>query len=256
MLQPMRATIRTALIFSIAALLACGSSPAAQSPQDVEALKKELASLKKDVAEIREFLKAATGGRFGAPKIEDMSIDLGGAPAKGQPNAPVTLVEVSDYHCPFCQRHAMTTQPQIDKEYVASGKVRHVFIHLPIDQLHPEAFRSHEGAACANEQGKFWELHAKLFQKPVRTTDEIVAAGQSAGLDAAALRACLDSGKYKEAVRESVKKMSALGVGSTPMFLVGKTPPAGKPMEIDAVVEGAHPFEQFKSSLDALLQAR
>lgn len=219
-------------------------------------MKKEIASLKKDIAEIRDFLKAATGGRFGAPKIEDMSIDLSGAPVKGQPNAPVTLVEVSDYHCPFCQRHFLTTQPQIDAAYVASGKLRHVFIHLPIDQLHPDAFRSHEGAACAAEQGKFWELHAKLFQKPVRTTDEIVAYAQSAGLDAAALRACMDSGKHKEAVRTSVMKMSVLGVGSTPMFLVGRTPPAGQPMEIDAVVEGAHPFEQFKSSIDAVLNAR
>ena len=241
---------------TIPALLACGSTPAAQSQQDVEALKKEIASLKKDIAEIRDFLKAATGGRFGAPKIEDMSIDLSGAPVKGQPNAPVTLVEVSDYHCPFCQRHFLTTQPQIDATYVASGKLRHVFIHLPIDQLHPDAFRSHEGAACAAEQGKFWELHAKLFQKPVRTIDEIVAYAQSAGLDAAALRACMDSGKYKEAVRASVKKMSVLGVGSTPMFLVGRTPAAGQPMEIDAVVEGAHPFEQFKSSIDAVLNAR
>jgi protein-disulfide isomerase len=256
MLHGMRAPLRAALILTIPALLACGSTPAAQSQQDVEAMKKEIASLKKDIAEIRDFLKAATGGRFGAPKIEDMSVDLSGAPVKGQPNAPVTLVEVSDYHCPFCQRHFLTTQPQIDAAYVASGKLRHVFIHLPIDQLHPDAFRSHEGAACAAEQGKFWELHAKLFQKPVRTTDEIVAYAQSAGLDAAALRACMDSGKYKEAVRASVKKMSVLGVGSTPMFLVGRTPPAGQPMEIDAVVEGAHPFEQFKSSIDAVLNAR
>jgi len=256
MLQPMRATLRAALILSIPAFLACGSTPAAQSPQDVEALKKEIASLKKDVAEIRDFLKAATNGRFGAPKIEDMSIDLSGAPVKGQPNAPVTLVEVSDYHCPFCKRHFLTTQPQIDAEYVNTGKVRHVFIHLPIDQLHPDAFRSHEAAACAAEQGKFWEFHAKLFQTPVRTTDEILLLAQTAGVDRGKLEACLESGKYKTAVRESVVKMSGLGVGSTPMFLVGKTPPAGQPMEIDAVVEGAHPFEQFKTSLDAVLNAR
>lgn len=256
MLQPMRVTIRAALILSTAAFLACSSTPAAQSQQEVEAMKKEIASLKKDIAEIRDFLKAATGGRFGAPKLEDMSVDLSGAAVKGQPNAPITLVEVSDYHCPFCRRHFVDTQPRIDAEYVNSGKVRHVFVHLPIDQLHPDAFRSHEGAACAADQGKFWELHAKLFQTPARTTDEIVALAQSAGIDSAKLRACMDAGKYKEAVRESVKKMSALGVGSTPMFLVGKTPPSGKPMEIDAVVEGAHPFDTFKSSIDALLQAR
>jgi protein-disulfide isomerase len=252
----MRATIRAAVLLSIPAFLACGSTPAAQSQQDVESLKKEIASLKKDIAEIKDFLKAATGGRFGAPKIEDMSIDLSGAAVKGQPNAPVTLVEVSDYHCPFCKRHFLTTQPQIDAQYVNTGKVRHVFIHLPIDQLHPDAFRSHEAAVCAAEQGKFWELHAKLFQTPVRTNDEILGLAQTAGVDRGKLEACMTSGKYKAAVRESVAKMGALGVGSTPMFLVGKTPAAGKPMEIDAVVEGAHPFETFKSSLDAILGAR
>jgi protein-disulfide isomerase len=134
--------------------------------------------------------------------------------------------------------------------------VRHVFIHLPIDQLHPDAFRTHEAAACAAEQGKFWEFHAKVFQTPVRTTDEILLLAQTAGVDRGKLEACLESGKYKTAVRESVVKMSGLGVGSTPMFLVGKTPPAGQPMEIDAVVEGAHPFETFKTSLDAALKTR
>ena len=249
----MRSALRTLVVLSSAFLVAC-STPAAQSQQEVEALRKEVESLKKDVAEIRDFLKAATNGRFGAPRIEDQSVDLAGAPVKGQQTAPVTLVEVSDYHCPFCRRHFFQTQTRIDAEYVRTGKVRHVFVHLPIDQLHPDAFRSHEGAACAADAGKFWELHAKLFEKPSRTVDEIVALAPSAGLDAAALRACMESGKYANAVRESVKKMQALGVNSTPVFLVGKTPPAGKPMEIDAVVQGAHPFEQFKTTFDELLR--
>jgi protein-disulfide isomerase len=246
-------TIFTAVILAVAGTVAC-SSPSAQSQQEVEALRKELETLKKDVTEIRDFLKAATGGRFGAARLEDQSVDLTGAAVKGQATAPVTLVEVSDYHCPFCRRHFVDTQPRIDADYVRSGKVRHVFIHMPIDQLHPDAFRSHEGAACASEQGKFWELHAKLFEKPARAVDEIVALGQAAGLDTAALRTCMESGKHSVAVRESVKKMQAIGIDSTPMFLVGKTPPPGKPMEIETIVQGAHPFEQFKTAFDALLR--
>lgn len=248
----MSPAIRAAVLLSSVALAACSTS--AQSQQEVEALRKEVESLKKDVAEIRDFLKAATGGQFGAPRLEDQSVDLTNAPVKGQPNAPVTLVEVSDYHCPFCRKHFVETQPKIDAEYVRSGKVRHVFIHLPIDQLHPDAYRSHEGAACAAEQGKFWELHARLFEKPVRTSDEIVALGQSAGLDSTTLRTCMESGKYSGMVRENVKKMQAIGVDSTPMFLVGKTPAPGKPMEIDAIVRGAYPFEHFKTTFDGLLR--
>ena len=251
MLPGMLSTARIALITSLTIVAAC-TQPQAQSQQELEALRKEVEALKKDIAEIRDFLKAATGGRFGAPRLEDQTVDLTGAAAKGQPSAPVTLVEVSDYHCPFCRRHFQQTQPRIDAEFVRPGKVQHVFLHMPIDQLHPEAFRSHEGAACALEQGKFWELHAKLFEKPSRTTDEIVGLGQAAGLDGNALKACIESGKYSSAVRESVATMSKLGVDSTPLFLIGKTPERGKPMQILKVVKGAHPFETFKEALESV----
>ena len=162
------------------------------------------------------------------------------------------MVEVSDYHCPFCRKHFQETQPRIDAEYVKTGRLRHVFIHLPINQLHPDAFRSHEGAACAGDQGKFWELHARLFEKPARTRDDIVALAGSAGVDAAALGACMDSGKYSAAVRESVARMEKIGVDSTPMFLVGKTPAPGQPMQVLRAVSGAHPFEQFKEAIESV----
>lgn len=240
-------------------MLAC-SQPSAQSRQDVEALKKEIETLKEslaaiqhDLQEVREFLKAATGGRFGAPSLENSSIELGDAPVYGPAAAPVTLVEVSDYHCPFCRRHVQQTQPQIYSEYVEPGKVRHVFIHYPIDQLHPDAFRSHEAASCAEDQGKFWDLHARLFEAPAKTMDQIVAVAKSAGLDVAALRACLNSGRHSAAVKASVAQMQKLGIDSTPTFLVGLTPADGEPMKVLRVVRGAHPFEQFKTVFDALL---
>jgi predicted DsbA family dithiol-disulfide isomerase len=83
-----------------------------------------------------------------------------------------------------------------------------------------------------------------------------VALAQTVGLDTSALRACMDGGKYSSAVRESVKRMQELGVDSTPMFLLGMTPKDGEPMKILKVVKGAHPFEQFKSSIDSLLTSQ
>jgi protein-disulfide isomerase len=248
----MHSALRAAVVVSAALFVAC-STPAAQSQQDVEALKKELEAVKKDLAEIKDFLRAATGGRFGAPKLEDQTVDLTGAISKGQPAAPITIVEVSDYHCPFCRRHFQQTQGRIDAEYVNTGKARHVFLHYPIDQLHPDAFRSHEAAACANDQGKFWNLHAKLFEKPSRTLEEIIPLAQSVGIDTAALRTCVESGKHSSEVRESVKRMQQLGIDSTPTFLIGKTPAPGQPMQILKVVKGAFPYEQFKAALDPLL---
>jgi protein-disulfide isomerase len=251
---------RCFLAVPLFALLACSNS-SAQSGSNVESLRKEVEALKasqaemqKSLDEIREFLKAATGGRFGRASLVDTSIDIAGAPANGSTNAPITIVEISDYHCPFCRRHVQQTQPQIYSEYVQTGKARHVFLHYPIEQLHPDAYKSHEAASCAADQGKFWELHAKLFEVSARTEEQIAGLAFAVGLDVNALKACMSSGKYKAAVRDSVEKMQALGVSGTPMFLVGKTPSGSEPFKAVSTLNGAQPFAAFKKALDAALQ--
>jgi protein-disulfide isomerase len=249
----MTGSTRVVVLAPILFMLAC-SQPTAQSQADVEALKKQVEALQKDIDEIKRFLKQATGGRYGAPSIENSPVDIAGAPAKGSASAPVTLVEISDYHCPFCRRHVQQTQPQIYSDYVDTGKVRHVFIHYPIDQLHPEAYKSHEAASCAADQGKFWELHAKLFEAPARTEEQIAGVAFAVGLDVNALKACMSSGKYRNAVRESVQKMQELGVTGTPMFLVGKTPSGSAPFKAMSSINGAQPFPAFKKAIDAALQ--
>ena len=247
-------------IIPLVSLLAC-SQPSAQSGQSAEALKKEIEALKaqqaemqKSLEEIREFLRQATGGRFGAPSLVNSTFDISGAPANGQGTAPVTLVEISDYHCPFCRRHVQQTQPQLYSEYVSTGRVRHVFIHYPIDQLHPDAYRSHEAASCAGDQGKFWELHTKLFEKPARTVDELTTVAQGIGLDITAYRSCLESGKHREAVRASVERIQKLGINGTPMFLIGRTPSGSQAMTVSQKLEGAQPYAVFKKEIDALLK--
>ncbi len=253
-------TCRFLLAIFCAALLvaSCGSS--AQSPKDTEALRKEIEALKasqaelqKSVEEIRTFLRAVTGGQFGAPSLEGVSIDIAGAPANGASTAPVTLIEISDYHCPYCRRHVQQTQPQLYAEYVSSGKVRHVFLHYPIEQLHAEAYRSHEAASCAADQGKFWELHTKLFEAPLRTVDQLVSAAQSVGLDTTAFRACLESGKHAKAVKDSVARIRKLGINGTPHFLVGRTPQGGGPVTVSKIVEGAQPYTVFKTTFEEVL---
>jgi protein-disulfide isomerase len=250
--------LRYLLVLPVLALLACSNS-SAQSSQGVESLRKEVEALKasqaemqKSLDEIREFLKAATGGRFGRPSLVDSSFDIAGAPANGSANAPVTIVEISDYHCPFCRRHVQQTQPQLYSEYVQTGKARHVFLHYPIEQLHPDAYKSHEAASCAADQGKFWELHAKLFETSAKTNDQLAAMAQSAGLDTAAFRACLDSGKHADEVRKSVARIQQLGVSGTPMFLIG-TSSGTSAVKIRKTVEGAQPFGAFKTAIDAVL---
>ena len=220
--------------------------------REIDALKAQQAAMQKDLDAIKAFLQQLLRQPQEA-KLVDASVPIAGEPFKGSTTAKVTLVEVSDYHCPFCRRHMQTTQPQIDSEYVNTGRIQYVFIDYPIEQLHPEAFKAHEAANCAGEQGKFWEMHAKLFAQPTRDLGLLVSQAQSLGLDTAKLRACLDGGKYAKSVRESVARMEQLGVDSTPTFLLGMTPAAGQPMKIVKVVKGAVPFAEFKKAIDAVL---
>jgi protein-disulfide isomerase len=146
-----------------------------------------------------------------------------------------------------------TTQPQIDSEYISTGKLQYIFIDYPIEQLHPEAFKAHEAANCAGDQGKYWEMHARLFASPTRDLGLLVDQAKQLGLDGGALKACLDSGKYAKSVRESVARMEQLGVNSTPTFLLGVTPAPGQPMRVAKVVKGAVPFAEFKKAIDGMI---
>jgi protein-disulfide isomerase len=236
--------------------LACSQS-SAQSPKDAESLRKEIdvlkaqqAEMQKSLDEIRDFLQKATGGRFGAPSIVNTTFDVSGSPSNGQSSAPITIVEISDYHCPFCRRHVQQTQPKLYSEYVETGKARHVFVHYPIAQLHPDAYKSHEAAMCAADQGKFWDLHRKLFEAPAKTPDQLTALAMSAGLDATAFRSCLDSGKHAKAVQDSVARIQKLNISGTPMFLIGRTPSGSQAITIAKVIEGAQSFEAFKMAID------
>jgi len=237
-------------------LLACGPS-SAQAPKDVgelqkevEALRAEQAEMQKSLEEVREFLRAATGGRFGAPSLVNTTFDIGDAPVNGAQSAPVTIVEISDYHCPFCRRHVQQTQPRIYADYVKAGKARHVFVHYPIAQLHPDAHTSHEAASCAADQGKFWEYHAKLFEAPAKAPDQLTDLARGAGLDVTAFRACLDSGTHAQAVKESVRRIQSLNINGTPMFLIGPTTPGSATVTVQKIVEGAQPFEAFQKAID------
>ena len=258
MLNRRRGLIFLPLLFMF---LAC-SQPSAQSPKDADALRKEVEALKaqqaemqKSLDEVREFLKAATGGRFGAPSLVNSSFDIAGLPTNGRADAPLTMIEISDYHCPFCRRHVQQTQPHIYSELVNTGKLRHVFVHYPIAQLHPDAFKSHEAAACANDQGKFWDLHTRLFETPLKTAEQLTGVAESAGVDVAAFRACLDSGKHAKEVQASVERIAKMNVNGTPMFLLGRTAKDSK-VTVLKVIEGAQPYEAFKMATDEILAGK
>jgi protein-disulfide isomerase len=157
-------------------------------------------------------------------------------PIKGPVGAPITIVEYSDYQCPFCAR----VNPTLDRVMQTYGdKVKIVFKDFPLPN-HPEAPKASEAAHCAGEQGKYWELHDRLFaNQQGLQVPQIKQYATALDLDMNAFNQCLDSGKHASRVAENMKEGEALGVQSTPTLYVN-----GRP------VVGAQPFEFFKAIID------
>lgn len=162
---------------------------------------------------------------------------------KGDPNAPVTIIEFADFQCPYCGRHATVTGPQIDREYIQSNKVRLGYWNFAF--LGPESNWAAEAAECAADQDKFWEYHDKLFNSQAGENqgafnkDNLKKFAEELGLDTSAFNACLDSGKYAQLIQDDSRAASAMGVSSTPTFVInGQT------------LLGAQPFEMFKQVID------
>jgi protein-disulfide isomerase len=166
-----------------------------------------------------------------------MAVAVDDDPAKGPADAPITIVEFSDFQCPFCSR-VNPTLARLKDRY--GDSIRIVFRDFPLLQMHPQAAKAAEAGACANEQGKFWPLHDLMFANQARLdVDSLKQHAATAGLDAAAFAACLDSGKHSAEWQKDTADGEKAGVQSTPAFFIN-----GRP------VVGAVPYEQFADVID------
>ena len=166
----------------------------------------------------------------------------------GDKNAPVTIIEFSDYQCPYCGRHFSETFPQLKSEYIDTGKVKIVFRDFPLTQIHPMAQPSAEAAECVREKGgdeAYWKMHDKIFEnQQVLSVDNLKLWAKDLGYD---IPSCLDSGKYRnEVVKDSTDAQSA-GFQGTPGFVIMKTgDKEGIPLK------GAYPYSTFQQIIDSL----
>lgn len=228
--------------------------------RDIAAMKEQQAQMQRDLDAIKSFLQQVAGGGRAQPGPEmpgviGAMVPTDGEPSLGSPAAKVTIMEVSDYHCPFCRRQTQQTFPQINEEFIKVGRARYVFVDYPIAQLHPHAARAHEAAACAGDQGKYWQMHQSLFAAaPANDDATLLSQAQGIGVDASAFSSCLKSGRHAASVQASVTRMEQLGIGGTPMTLLGYTPAPGQPMKVVKFVYGARPYADFKSAIESLLQ--
>ena len=161
---------------------------------------------------------------------------------QGNPNALVTLVEFSDFKCPYCGRFSTETLPRLRERYVNTGQVRIVYKHFAI--LGPESSRIAEATECAAEQEQFWEYHDQIFvdQTTVRSTfddDKLTELAGELGLDTVAFGECLTSGRYADQIQRESQAVSAMGMRGTPSFLIN-----------GIFATGAQPFEAFQQVID------
>jgi protein-disulfide isomerase len=145
--------------------------------------------------------------------------------ALGRVDAPLTLVEFTDYQCPFCLRFHSDVFEQLKKNYIDTGKLRFISRDLPLG-FHANAMGAARAARCAGEQGKFWEMRNVLINNAKDLASEsVVKYAQGVGLEMVAFRACLDSEKYKAEIQQDITEASSLGIAGTPTFVLGRTAP-------------------------------
>ena len=229
----------------------------AQTTEELKALRKDLEALKegqKNIQKDLEAIKSLLTGRQAPPEPRDVVLSVDDDPFKGDKNAKLTLIEFSDYQCPFCARHVRETLPQIEREYINTGKVKYVFRDFPIESIHPQALKAAEAANCAGEQSKYWEMHDRLFadQKSLGLKD-LSDHAKVLGLDMRNFEQCLNSGKHATEIRNDMAEGQKAGVRGTPTFFLGLTEPNDPKVKTLRAIRGAQPYAAFKEAIDSLL---
>lgn len=164
-------------------------------------------------------------------------IPIEGYPSLGPDDAPITIVEFSDFQCPFCRRFHEETYDALLKEY--PGQIRFVYRNLPLTSIHPDAMPSAVASLCANDQNVYWEYHDKLFSSETLNRDTYIKYATDLSLNVEEFTACLDSGKHDAFIQEDMDFALNLGVQSTPTFFIN-----------GLAVVGAQPLSTFQQIID------
>ena len=242
-------TKRFAVVCTLSVLVA--PFALAQTSPTNEELLKEIKAIRQELQEIKKLISQPA--RPAADALPKDPINISKDPVRGNPSAKVVLIEYSDYQCPFCSRFGKDTYPQLETDYIKTGKIRYAFRDLPLD-FHKQAFKAAEAAHCAGEQGKFWEMHDRLFenQKALAPEELTKYAGQL-GLNTSTFQQCLDSKRYEADIKKDITEAGTAGISGTPTFLIGTVVPKDGSVKITRKLVGAKSYEEFKAAIDSVL---
>lgn len=187
-----------------------------------------------------------------------VKVNITDNPILGDKSAKLTLVEFSDYECPFCKKSFTELLPDLKKNYIDTGKLRLVYKNLPLS-FHPNAAKEAEAALCAKDQGgdsAYFKYHDQIFTKTTSggtgiALDQLPVLAKTVGLDVNAFQKCLDNGKFKSQVDKDLAEAQKAGASGTPTWILGKT--TSTDTIEGTIIVGAQPFSAFKSAIDQLL---
>jgi len=225
--------------------------------EDVRSLKEGMTAVQGELQEIKKLLSKQPAAATANEAPREILLDLGGAPSKGDAGARLVLVEYSDYQCPFCSRYVRDTLPLIERDYIKTGKIKYVFRDFPLESIHPNALVASEAAACAGEQGKYWEMHDRLFgNQGALAAADMAAHARAVGVNQPNFQQCLAGGRHKEPIRKGMAEAISLGVSGTPTFFIGLASPDSSKVKVLRVLKGAGSYVNFKEVLDGALAAQ
>ena len=171
--------------------------------------------------------------------------------SKGRPGAPVTVYEMADFQCPACREFTLTTLPTIDRDFIQPGKVRWVFVNLPLSSIHKNAVAAAQVAMCAARQNRFWPVHDALYRKQTEWAElamawpALIALADSAGVGHDSLVTCLNSRATVDAIAKDAQGSMRAGANATPTFYIE-----------GGLAEGAIPAATFAQILDSVYRAK
>jgi protein-disulfide isomerase len=205
--------------------------------------------MRKELADIKKLVSPKAKPKQVSAINHPMNVSAD--PYKGSKTAELTIVEYTDYQCPYCARHGNSVLPQIQKNYIDTGKVRYVLRDYPLP-FHKQAVKASEAAHCAGDQGKYWEMHDALFaNQKALGADKLPGYAKAIGINVETFDTCLASDKYKGRVDENLNDGRKATINGTPSFVIGYT--EGGEVKGEKLIRGAVGYATFQKAFDEML---
>jgi protein-disulfide isomerase len=217
------------------------------SDKDSGITRQQADEILRELKAIRQLLERTPAPSIPSGTQHTVKLRIEGGFTFGSSDAPVTIVEFTDYQCPYCRQFHNTTFAEIRSKFVDTGKVRYVIRDFPLEDMHPNALRAAEAAHCAGDQGLFLRMHDALFTEATNLGEKgLIDRAASLKLDMVTFKSCLSGGKHRSEIHNEMQLGSTLQIDGTPSFLIGKS--EGEEVS-GMIVFGAQPFSVFESTI-------